>query len=130
MGHEIAHLVHPSGKQVGEAEKYFSQVFEAMKQPHHTEALPPLVKATILINAGAGRALDERLIQQALSELKVAAKQTTEAGDIKTLQAAIQYDQARHLAASDQPSDRESAWKRMRFGSLVHATGGPSLRCV
>ena len=106
----VAYLIHPSGKQVGEAEKYFEEVFRLLDDRDKEKQLDPLVRAGILVNAGAGRPLDESRVTQALQELQqVARENPDDEPQVETLTAALGYSQALQLAATGKPEDRSSA---------------------
>lgn len=106
----VAYLIHPGGKQVGEAEKYFEEVFQLLDHPEKSKQIDPLVKATILVNAGAGRPLDEARVKQALQALQLVSSENPESEpQIKTMTAALGYSQALQLAATGKPDDKSSA---------------------
>lgn len=106
----VAYLIHPNGKQVGEAEKYFSEVFQLLDDPDKAKLLDPLLKATILVNAGAGRPLDEERVAQAMQQLKQVARENPKTEtQLESLTAALGYSQAKQLAATGRPDDKTSA---------------------
>ncbi len=108
----VAYLIHPNGKQVGEAEKYFEELFQLFDDPANTKQLDPLARATILINAGAGRPLNEERVAQALQDLQQVAQESPQnKTQVNTLTAALGYSQALQLAATGKPNDKSSAVK-------------------
>lgn len=108
----VAYLIRPSGKDFGEAEKYFEQVLTALNNPNVASTIDPLVRASIRINAGAGRGIDEQSQKQILAELRLAGnKISKDKSELEMLEAAMQYTQARSLAVSNIPADRSSALK-------------------
>lgn len=109
----VAYLIHPAGKQVGEAEKQFSEVFAALDRTDNPPQLDPLVKAAIMINAGAGRGFQPGDVEQALAELQNAARQGAAESQVETLQAALSYTQARPLFSSADAKDQAAALKML-----------------
>lgn len=108
----VAYLIHPAGKQVGEAEKHFTEVLKLLDQKDNADEIDPLLKATILVNAGAGRPLEDARIQEALSEIRqIAKRQPNAASEISTLTAALNYSQALRLSGSSQRSDRVTSYE-------------------
>ncbi len=107
----VAYLIHPAGKQVGEAEKYFQEVFQALQQPENANAFEPIVRAAIWINSGAGRGLDEKRLKKTLGELKKAAKQGVGKGSLQVMHAALDYSQARRLAVSTNVTSQNAAFQ-------------------
>lgn len=106
----VAYLIHPAGKQVGEAEKYFAEVFKQLSDPEKAANLDPLVHATVLINSGAGRPLDEARIAEAKAKLRaVAVANPAESTRIETLATALGYSEALALAASPDVKKKASA---------------------
>ncbi|MDC0934775.1 M48 family metallopeptidase [Pirellulales bacterium] len=105
----VAYLVHPNGKQVGEAEKYFSEVFQILSDPNNAPDLDPLVRASILINSGAGRGLEAPQVQQALAQLQAAERKGADKQQVETLEAALGYTQARRHLQSNDAGQQKSA---------------------
>ncbi|MEM8864342.1 MAG: M48 family metalloprotease [Planctomycetota bacterium] len=108
----VAHLIHPAGKQVGEAEKYFSAVFKALNEPGGGASLEPLERAALLINAGAGRGMDDALLAQVTEALEVAARKEGKR-QVAPLQAALDYTQAKALVNSNSAADQTSAFEML-----------------
>ena len=110
----VAHLVHPSGKKdVGRAGRLFGEVFEALEDKQVAARINPLVRAALLINAGAGRDSSQaELLASATAALsQYSAGRTRDVPGLKTVEAALKYSKAKSLAASGQKSDGRAALK-------------------
>ncbi|MAT73217.1 MAG: hypothetical protein CMJ58_27340 [Planctomycetaceae bacterium] len=106
----VAYLVHPDGKDVGTAERYFSEVLAGLENPSDAEQIDPLVRAAILINAGAGRLADDSpLIQQAVQTLEQLPQQGVPLPAVESLQTVAGFNQAKALAKSSEEADRRRA---------------------
>lgn len=105
----VAYLVRPAGKDVGQAERLFTDVFDALQKGNTAgQQIDPLVRIAILINASAGRVSnDSEWLKDADEQLvKVGEKRPAAAA---TLRAALNYDKARSLASSASDADRKAA---------------------
>lgn len=106
----VAYLIHPAGKRVGESEQYFSEVLELIEHPRNQDKLDPIVKASILVNAAAGRPLEESRAKGIREKLQQIVRQEPDsAQEIETLTAALGYSQAMHLSASQAKQEQSSA---------------------
>lgn len=102
----VAYLVHPDGKDGAEAERYFSEVLKGLENPSENEQIDPVVRAAIVINAGAGRLSDSSaMLERALREVAALADQSPDESTLPELQAAIGYNQAKTLLASSKSED-------------------------
>jgi len=110
----VAHLVHPSGKKdVGRAGKLFAEVFKALEDEKVAQGINPLVRAALLINAGAGRGdSQQELLTSATAALaQFEANRTGKSPGLKTVEAALKYSKAKALSASGQEADERKALK-------------------
>jgi hypothetical protein len=105
----VAYLVRPAGKDVGQAERLFSEVFDALQKDETAgQQIDPIVRIAILINASAGRvSADSEWLNDAIVQLAEIAEQRPLAAG--TLRAALNYNQAKALAKSADNADRKSA---------------------
>jgi tetratricopeptide (TPR) repeat protein len=107
----VAYLVHPGGKDVGQAERWFDEVFKSLKDPEKAKTLDPLVYASILINSGSARGFDDELIE---STLKLLAKAKTTRGNgaaVEAMESALSFNQARALASQKSQGAMNNALK-------------------
>jgi tetratricopeptide (TPR) repeat protein len=105
----VAYLVHPSGKDVGQAEEWFAQVFEGLKDPEKAKKLDPLVHAAILINSGAARGFDGELVGSTLQLLAQARTDRTQVTAVNAVESALRFNQARSLVNLGAPGERATA---------------------
>jgi len=104
----VAYLVHPGGKDVGEAERWFDEVFTALRDPEKAKSLDPLVHASILINSGSARGFSEELVA---STRKLLAKARTERGNgaaVQAMESALQLNQAMAARTNNSPENNSS----------------------
>lgn len=93
----VAYLVHPNGKDVGQAERWFDEVFTSLKDPEKAKQLDPLVHASILINSGSARGFDSDLIASTLALIAKARTARNNASAVEAMEAALQFNQARAM---------------------------------
>ncbi|MEZ6079813.1 MAG: hypothetical protein R3C56_30315 [Pirellulaceae bacterium] len=105
----VAYLVHPNGKDVGQAERWFDEVFTSLKDPEKAKQLDPLVHASILINSGAARGFDSDLIASTLTLIAKARTGRNNASAVAAMEAALQFNQARALSVSGDKTEETSA---------------------
>lgn len=105
----VAYLVHPNGKDVGQAERWFDEVFTSLKDPDKAKQLDPLVHASILINSGAARGFDGDLIASTLALIAQARTGRNNASAVEAMEAALQFNQARALTSSGDKTGEASA---------------------
>lgn len=107
----VAWLVRPAGKETGKAEKLFQEVFEALKQGHYDEEIEPLVRASLLINAGvAENAHGDPVAAEAFfEEAREIIASTSQQAQGGALSNAIRFNRARMLASRSEPAPRKSA---------------------
>ncbi|TWT57511.1 Peptidase family M48 [Thalassoglobus neptunius] len=105
----VAYLIHPAGKDVGQAEQWFDEVFTALRNNPEDSQLDPLVHASILINSGSARGFDSDLVVQTLGLL--AEAKTKRGNDLvaEALETALQFNQARALTTSGDPANQLTA---------------------
>lgn len=107
----VAYLVHPGGKDVGQAERWFDLVFQALEDEDLAKTLDPLVHASILINSGSARGFEDELI---VSTLKLLAQAKTVRGNgeaVVAMESALRFNQARNLTATTDPRKQQAALK-------------------
>ncbi|QDT32944.1 M48 family metalloprotease [Thalassoglobus polymorphus] len=107
----VAYLVHPAGKDVGQAERWFEQVFIALEDEELAKSLDPLVHASILINSGSARGFKPDLV---VETLKILAQAKTVRGNgpaVVAMESALQFNQARTLLAENDPKKQQAALK-------------------
>lgn len=107
----VAYLIHPGGKDVGQAERWFDEVFTALKDEQLAKTLDPLVHASILINSGSARGFSPELMT---STLQLLAKAKTVRGNgeaVKAMESALRFNQARTLTANTEREKQETALK-------------------
>jgi len=107
----VAYLIHPAGKNVGEAERWFDEVFTALKDEKKAAAMDPLVYASILINSGSSRGFDSNLIRSTLEVLAKAKAIRGNGAAVAQMETALQFNQARTLAMSAEPAQKQTALK-------------------
>lgn len=105
----VAYLVHPNGKDVGQAERWFDEVFDSLKDPGKAKQLDPLVHASILINSGSARGFDSDLIASTLALIAKARTRRNNASAVEAMEAALQFNQARALTGSGDTTGETSA---------------------
>jgi len=108
----IAYLLRPSGRNIGQARKFLD---EAAEKARVDSALHPLVKASILLNAGVAD-MSDAAIEEAVknyNEAETLAKKfgTTRgsAGTPLAVATSLRYNRAIMLAASTKVEDRKAA---------------------
>ncbi|MBX7168330.1 MAG: hypothetical protein K1X74_18485 [Pirellulales bacterium] len=105
----VAYLVSPEGKDVGQAERLFSEVLSTLASGKF-ESIDPLVRAAILVNATAGRPDgDPRLVEQALLAVQATREFAPSESSYHTLEAALELNLARVLAVTGQADERRAA---------------------
>lgn len=105
----VAYLVHPAGKDVGNAERWFDSVFTALEDEELAKTLDPLVHASILINSGSARGFKPELIVETL-KLLARAKTVRGYGEaVVAMESALQFNQARTLLAQKTPGKEQAA---------------------
>lgn len=105
----VAYLVHPAGKDIGEAERLFSEVMELLDDPQAAATVNPVTRASILLNASAGRDVAARL-EQALQQIaKIEDALGAKSGAVAELTAAARYQQASALMKSVSAGDQSKA---------------------
>lgn len=105
----VAYLVHPSGKDVGQSEVWFAQVFEGLNDPEKAKKLDPLVHAAILINSGTARGFDNELVELTLQLLAQARTDRTQVTAADAVESALRFNQARSLVSLGAPTERATA---------------------
>lgn len=105
----VAYLVHPGGKDVGQAERWFDEVFTSLKDPEKAKQLDPLVHASILINSGSARGFDDELIASTLALIARARTGRNNSSAVEAMEAALQFNQARALTGSGEKAGETSA---------------------
>ncbi len=106
-----AYLVHPAGKDVGEAGRLFAQVMAALNAGAIDANVDPLMQAALLVNAGVQQMADgdataaEALFAQA-RELFESDEAFAAAGQVAS---AVNYNRALLQARSAEPAARQSA---------------------
>lgn len=108
----VAYLVHPAGKNVREAERLFGEVFATLQDEARAAKIDPFIRAAILINAGAGRTGEPtELLQKATRTIAGLQNDRPDSRAVQTLEAALNYNQAKALVISTREDDRRSALK-------------------
>ncbi len=105
----VAYLVHPNGKDVGQAERWFDEVITSLKDPEKAQQLDPLVHASILINSGSARGFDSDLIASTLNLIAQARTARNNGSAVEAMEAALQFNQARALTGSGDKQGETSA---------------------
>lgn len=107
----VAYLIHPAGKDVGQAERWFEQVFAVLEKKDQNVALDPLVHASILINYGSARGFDSDLVGSALRLLAEAKTTRGNASAVAHMESALRFNQARSLRSGGDPKLQTTALK-------------------
>jgi tetratricopeptide (TPR) repeat protein len=105
----VAYLVHPNGKDVGQAEQWFEQVFASLKDPDKAKTLDPMIYASILINSGSARGFAKSLVDSTLAVIAQARTVRRNKSAVDSMEAALRFHQARALAATGNKENELSA---------------------
>lgn len=106
----IAYLVRPAGKDVGQAERLFSEVIELLNDPQIAATVDPLTRAAIFVNASAGRELEES-IAEATKQIAGLEASDVPSGPVASLNSAVRYQQAALLMRSPAAADQSRAFE-------------------
>ncbi|MDB5309213.1 MAG: hypothetical protein JWO38_3415 [Gemmataceae bacterium] len=108
----LAYLVHPDGKDVGEATRFLTEAAEAAKAD---KALDPVAHAGLLINLGVATLADGK-VEKGLTQLDEGERLIRKVGGsvavrraVPTLDAALLYTRALALTTTKDKADREKA---------------------
>lgn len=109
----VAYLVSPGGKDIGQAERLFNEVFAGLKDPTQAKRVDPLVHASILINSGLARGFDSELVDETLKLLARAKTVRGNSEAVASMEAALSYNQARTLSNTAEVETQTSALKML-----------------
>lgn len=104
----VAYLVRPAGKDVGQAERLFTEVIDRLKDPTVAATVDPLTRTAIFVNASAGQELDDRIAEAAKQIAELDAAHAAK-GPLAALSSAIRYQQASALMKSSKTGDQSQA---------------------
>lgn len=107
----VAYLIHPGGKDVGQSERWFEQVFAVLQDKDRPTSLDPLVQASILINYGSARGFDADLVGSALRLLAEAKTVRGNATAVAQMESALRFNQARALLTKADTNLQSTALK-------------------
>jgi tetratricopeptide (TPR) repeat protein len=93
----VAYLVHPNGKDLGQAERLFEEVFATLRDPQKAKDIDPLVQASIFINFGSARNLEEDVIKETLNVLARVKNDRKSTFAVQSLEAALAFNRARAM---------------------------------
>jgi tetratricopeptide (TPR) repeat protein len=107
----VAYLIHPGGKDVGQAERWFTQVFDILQDEQKAKDLDPLVHVSILINSGSARGFNNDLVAETLRLLAKAKTVRGNGSAVEQMESALRFNQARALHAGGEQKLQQTALK-------------------
>ena len=105
----VAYLVRPAGKDIGQAERLFTEVLELLEKPEHAKSIDAATEVAIYINAAAGRRLQPQLAAATQRLAKFERNEYSQTR-VKAMSVALGYQRAMELMKSPNEQNKADAF--------------------